>query len=233
MTARPQDYRFESEQAFANSFIRNAPPTLWTAESKVSGFLRCVAESTCSDGRADWVWASSDACWKSLSIRGAEGLLQNPACSRILSTLSRINNAEESFLLNSAGISKSTFRRLTDQLSNIGLIAIRSDQRYTLGEKWNLPKVEIVAFEFKLYDWKRAFYQATRYRTFAHRVFVVMPTYSIKRAEKAIDSFRSQNVGLISHDESGSKRIVHSLRRSPNSSSAYLQAMGMLSQSSS
>lgn len=97
-----------------------------------------------------------------------------------------------------------------------------------LDAKWRIPKVEIVAFEFKLYDWKRAFYQATRYRTFAHRVYVVMPSYVVGRAEQAHESFRTQNIGLISYDESGATRLLPSLKRNPKSPSSFLQAIGML-----
>ncbi len=115
-----------------------------------------------------------------------------------------------------------------NQLSEVGVIAIKEDGGYVLNENWRLPKIEIVAFEFKLGDWKRAFYQATRYRSFAHRVFVVMPAETVSRVRNAHEAFRRQNIGLISHDESGATRLLPSLKRNPKSPSSFLQAIGML-----
>jgi DNA-binding transcriptional ArsR family regulator len=222
----PDKYR--SEQEFANSFIRNCPASVWTRVPAADKHVKFAVESTCSDGRADWVWASSDSCWEALPIRDASDLLQNPTCSRILSNLKRIEATCESVLLERIGISKATLRRFMNQLSDVGLVAIKNDRSYVLDTKWKLPKVEIVAFEFKLSDWKRAFYQATRYRTFAHRVYVVMPSYHVGRTTPLHDSFRTQNIGLISYDESEAIKILPSLKRNPKSASSFLQAIGML-----
>ncbi|HBJ35658.1 MAG TPA: hypothetical protein DDZ51_13120 [Planctomycetaceae bacterium] len=228
MASTENKAKYRSEQQFANSFIRDCPPSVWTRNSATERHLRFAMESTCSDGRADWVWASSDSCWEALAIRDAADLLQNPTCSRILTNLKRIESTCETTLLDRTGVSRSTLRRFISQLSDFGLIAIKKDGKYVLDSRWHIPKVEIVAFEFKLNDWRRAFYQATRYRTFAHRVFVVMPSYVVQRIGPAHDSFRTQNIGLISYDESGAKRLLPSLKRKPKSPSSFLQAIGML-----
>ena len=78
------------------------------------------------------------------------------------------------------------------------LITEQDNATFYLSEKLNIPDVEICAFEFKLKDWRRAFFQATRYRNFAHRVYVVLPTSIVHRAEKMHEAFRVQNIGLLS-----------------------------------
>jgi hypothetical protein len=111
----------------------------------------------------------------------------------------------------------------------MGLVHDQGDGRYVLGPQFSLPQIEICSFEFKLENWKRAFQQAKRYRTFSHRVFVVMPTRTVQRVNGALEHFRRFNVGLIAHDPGGSsKRILPSVKREPTSGTCFIRALGML-----
>jgi len=103
--------------------------------------------------------------------------------------------------------------------------------RFVVGRNYTLPDIEICAFEFKLENWKRALYQATRYRSFSHRVFVVMPAATAVRAQEAASLFAALNVGLISHDADGeSRRILPSRKRRPAAHHRFLGAVGLLLQ---
>ncbi|NQT40614.1 MAG: hypothetical protein HQ581_24185 [Planctomycetes bacterium] len=98
-----------------------------------------------------------------------------------------------------------------------------------LGPQFDFPRIEICSFEFKLENWKRAFYQAKRYRAFSHRVFVVMPPAAARRVNGSAEHFRRFNVGLITHDANGdSKRILPSRKRKPISRAGLIRAVGML-----
>jgi len=219
---------FKSEQQLVESFIRDAEPGLWTGTAGERN-IRTAFESTCSTGRADWVWASFAGRWPSTRCEQTAELLQNPTCSRILSFLKPASPRSERFLEERSGVSRRTFRKSLVELTAVGLVAAFDDGLFVLGENLHVPDIEIVAFEFKLEDWQRAFYQATRYRSFSHRVYVVMPASTVHRADGHLEAFRRQNIGLLSHGpEEGSARIVASKKRQPRSRPSFFKALGML-----
>jgi len=59
------------------------------------------------------------------------------------------------------------------------------------------------AFEAKLSNWKRALFQAFRYKAFVNKSFVVMDHDLVKPALSQTDRFCRANIGLISIDLSG------------------------------
>jgi hypothetical protein len=128
-----------------------------------------------------------------------------------------------------SGVAIATFRHWLVELIKAGLVSDLGDGRYVLGPQFALPQIEICSFEFKLDNWKRAFYQAKRYRTFSHRVFVVMPAGMVRRVNGTLEHFRKFNVGLIAHDADGrSERILPSVKREPISRTGFIRALGML-----
>jgi hypothetical protein len=66
---------------------------------------------------------------------------------------------------------------------------------------------EIVAFEAKLRDWKKALWQASRYRTYAHYSWVVLDDCFAKPAVEKVIEFRRLNIGLASIDGDMSLRV--------------------------
>jgi len=186
-------------------------------------------ESTCSDGRADWVWGGSR---RALAGEGSSALspfLQQPTLSRILALLKPVASRRAEFLQGLVGVDGATFRKAVNQLLAADLMEELAPKSYVLGSAFQVPALEISAFEFKLGDWKRAFYQAKRYRCFAHRVYVVMPIETAHRVEAWQDTFRRFNVGLIAHSPEGSSEVILPARRTePSSRARYLRAIGML-----
>jgi hypothetical protein len=115
------------------------------------------------------------------------------------------------------------------ELVESGLVSDLGKGRYVLGPRFGLPQIEICSFEFKLKNWRRAFYQAKRYRTFSHRVFVVMPCSTVGRVNGALEHFRRFNIGLISHGAKGvSEQLLPSRKREPLSRAGFIRALGML-----
>jgi hypothetical protein len=111
----------------------------------------------------------------------------------------------------------------------LGFLTEVSSRRYVLGPSYSEPEIEICSFEFKLHDWKRAFYPAKRYRTFSHRVYVVMPPAAAKRVNGSLAAFRTFNVGFITHGADGSsQKLLSCKKRRPNSRSGFIRALGML-----
>lgn len=58
----------------------------------------------------------------------------------------------------------------------------------------------LVAFEAKLDNWKRAFYQAYRSTAYANKSYIIVPAYVASRALRDRDEFELRGVGLCSFD---------------------------------
>lgn len=219
---------FRWEEDLRESFLQHATPALWCKARKVERVLS-VKESTCSDGRADWVWANISNSPLRLLDGPASELLEQPTCSRILAALRSESPMPVDTLKRYSGVTNGTFRRHLDSLIELHLIRSGPADEYRLGPAFKLPKVEICSFEFKLENWRRAFQQARRYRSFSHRVYVVMPERAAERANLYAEAFEAFNIGLIAHSLDGaSKRLILSRKVPPSSPTHFLQAMGQL-----
>lgn len=80
--------------------------------------------------------------------------------ARILSLLRKSVGYSEGYLEESLGLSKSTIKKHVRDLLNAGVIERVPGQLLKLNKSFNVPKVEIWAFELKLNNWKRASQQA-------------------------------------------------------------------------
>lgn len=219
---------FKSEAKLVQSFLDHAPASLWSRAADEQG-ARWTAESRCSDGRADMVWATANE-WPNDISTEAVLLLRQPTCSRILALLKNDKVRSEAFLSNRAGVAETTFRRWMAELLEHELVYETQSGRFVLADDriiW--PSLEICAFEFKLEDWKRALYQAKRYRTFSHRVYVVLPAERWSRVENNLEMFSNFNIGLILHyDDGESERVLYSRKENPKSKANFIRAIGML-----
>lgn len=217
---------FRWEEDLRSSFLQSAAARLWTSAAE-GGQTTSLCESNCSFGRADWVWAT----YLDISLESAAvaELLQQKACSRILSALNPRAPRTLEFIQARSGVAPGSFRRWLLRLCESDLVSEVANGRFTLGSLFPSLNLEICSFEFKLYNWRRALYQAKRYRTFSHRVFVVMPSHSIRPAVKSLDAFRRSNIGLIEHSPAGeSRRLVSPRKTVPASRSGFIRATGML-----
>lgn len=215
---------FKTEEQLRRSFVLNAQPSLWTRWTPSA--VRTAEESKCSDGRADWVWSRYDIA--PATISNIE-LLQHPTCSRILASLKFQSPRQLEFLASKCGVARATFKRYLQQLIDADLVHEVKSNRFILNSVLNVSPAEICAFEFKLYNWRRALYQAKRYRAFAHRVYVVTPPDVAVRMHASIEVFRRFNIGILSHSADGtSQRLLSSDKRRPLSPTSFIQANGML-----
>lgn len=220
--------QFRWEEQLRRSFQEHAVPSLWCA-AREPRHVCSVIESTCSDGRADWVWATIPGGWGPGVPGSAAALLEQPTCSRILAALKFDSPLRSEILHEKSGVARTTFLRYLDRLLDVELVAERGKGVFSLGAAFRIPKIEICSFEFKLENWRRAFQQARRYRSFSNRVYVVMPSRSANRALEHKEMLRRRNVGLICHDVDGvSKRLIPSLKREPSCPSDFIQAVGLL-----
>jgi hypothetical protein len=219
---------FRWERQLQASFQTNADRSLWCRLPRVSLELT-FRESTCSNGRADLVWAGIAAHWPRRRHKEVSLLLRQPTCSRILAELKPRAARTEAFLARRAGVTQPTFRHWMRRLLASALARKTGRARYILGSSFPGTEVEFCAFEFKLNDWKRAFCQALRYRTFSHRVFVVMPVNMLDNLTRHVDRFKRFNVGLIAHcDDGTSETLMRPKKRLPTSRPNFIRALGQL-----
>lgn len=61
-------------------------------------------------------------------------------------------------------------------------------------------RVRLTAIEGKVSDWRKGLHQAFRYRYFAHRSLLVLPTQTAKTAAQFLPTFRRLRVGLWGFD---------------------------------
>lgn len=221
-------FRWESE--LSESFQECARPSLWSRRK--GGTWTLVRESACSEGRADLVWGRFEESPSLGELRRHAGLLQNLTSSRILAVLYRDVGLPAEDLLRRIGVSRPVLQKWLRALVEAGLIEKNAGDFYSPNASRKMPKVEICSFELKLKNWQRALYQATRYRSFSQRVFVVMPPCPAGLAYKNKHLFERANVGLVSHDTSGQSQIlVRPKARRPYATYRTIMAIGMLSAS--
>jgi hypothetical protein len=223
---RETESSFRWEADLSRSFQANLRPALWSRLDRGRAYS-VVLESSCSEGRADLVWASFGE--RDLNgFRPIAQLMQNSTCSRILALLKRDVVRTEDYLLPRIGVDVKTFRGSMQQMVKEGLATAAGDRRFMLGPEFRLPEVEICSFEFKLANWRRALYQATRYRSFSHRVYVVLPPKSVPNVTE-LDSFRRLKIGLMAHSTDGESRIVIPAPKAvPTARHRLIRAVGML-----
>ena len=68
-------------------------------------------------------------------------------------------------------------------------------------------EIQVVAFELKLTDWRRAMVQAFRYRSFSPLSYVVMPEASLESAIRHVSEFEKYGIGLLSFGPAGLRTI--------------------------
>lgn len=221
-------FRWEAE--LSESFHENVEPALWSRQ-RVGTWVSAM-ESTCSEGRADIVWGrfGPNDCPKQLIPYAT--ILKNATASRILAcTLRYRSGLTEADLQKCLGVTLPVIKKRLRELRASELVVETKDHRFKAGLVRSLPSVEICSFELKLKNWQRALYQATRYRSFSHRVFVVMPHEATCAALANRDAFKKSNVGLIAHTTCGESRmLIRPAKRQPHAAYRTIMALGMLSE---
>lgn len=176
-------------------------------------------------GRVDRMMVSLPSGVRPAKARS--NLLEQESCCRIIVALKAKQPKSVDRLALEIGRSRETVRDWLAQMEREGLVRAVSAAGYVLGPKSDLPDCEIWCFEGKLRDWKRALYQATRYRAFANRSFVVMPEQFIRSAEAQVDRFRLSRIGLLALDDSAELRIITMPRsKQPRSPVMFAMAKG-------
>ena len=218
---------FATEEALRCSFETHFIPSLITKITYSQ--TRSARESVCSDGHADLVWAGFHATTAKRDVfHNSCAALQDSAASVIVRHLNSLQVATTERIASETWLSVGYVARHLNHLAEADAV-VRCDAGWKLNQRFSIPRCEIVAFEFKLFAWKRAIVQASRYRAFANRVYVVMPLSSVHRAVAHLEFFQAANVGLIGHSsEGGFQFFLRPRKHRPDSQSSHLRAIAWL-----
>jgi hypothetical protein len=93
--------------------------------------------------------------------------------------------------------SKSKIKSSLLKLINEGFVVMENGL-YKTNRPYQSIITQTVAIEAKLFSWKRALKQASRYKWFSEHSFVFLPKENIGPAEKNIEMFKKFEVGLAS-----------------------------------
>lgn len=222
-----KQHHFENEEMFTEEFVRTIANTI----PKRNGFNRRVMmrEIDCDRGRADIVYAFVDDKDNELQYhaeRLSKALLQI-AKAKIISRLGKKKYCEIEYLIESTGYTRRTIQKHLNELIKLHVVKKNKVGCYKLEQSFKLPNAEVWAFELKLTNWKRALYQALRYRGFSHNVAVVMPKGRVEVAKRNLSIFKRMNVGLAEISDAGELLFIKMPRKSkPTSESHYLYSLG-------
>lgn len=145
------------------------------------------------------------------------------SASAILSVIKNKSPRTEKYIISKTGLSLSTVRGCLNYLVRIEILsAVDNKKKYILSQTFLLPNIEIWAFELKLHDWKRAVFQALRYKAFANYVIVVFPVERKRILNENIELFNQLNIGVIVFDAStGKYEVIVKAKKSTATSKVY------------
>lgn len=150
--------------------------------------------------------------------------------SLIISLLKPKSPRTLEYIISKAGLSHSTVKKAIKELIIRGIVCETEKGSFILSEKWELPKVELWAFELKLKDWKRALFQCLQYKAFANRVMMIMPEDKENIISKNIEVFKYHQIGimLFNAENLNYKILVKPSKFNPASKSHNIYAVGRI-----
>ena len=180
-------------------------------------------------GRVDLVDAHIQALPSAVNLDVLAASLTSPAKARLLALLRYGAPRSRAYLARGTGFSSRSLGDHIRQLERAGLVEVHRSSAIALSCPLPWSMVDIVAYEGKLSNWRRALHQAIGYRSFSRSVWIVMPESAAYRAKKLASIFHINGIGLIAIGGDGSAHIeITSRRRRPASRRLYLMAVGAI-----
>lgn len=162
----------------------------------IPSFDLVYREVICQQGVADFVGLTNS---NSELFNHLEELSHLESSSQILSLLKPKAGRTKNYLKLKTGLSDITLNRVLKDLYEKKYIT-KSNNVYTLSDKFNFSRINIWAFELKLSNWKRASFQALQYKAFANYTVVVFPYEKETILREHRNSFKELNIGILLFD---------------------------------
>jgi hypothetical protein len=139
--------------------------------------------------------------------------------TRVLSALAGKKRSTLDNISRVSGLSQPTVRKQLAILSRFGLLKVRDLGRVSITHEIRPPFKEILAFEVKMKDWRSGIYQARNYKSFAHKVAVVLPLGRAVLLKSRMLDFRRMRVGLVGVAPNGELKWLRKPHRQKPTSS--------------
>lgn len=113
---------------------------------------------------------------------------------------------------------RSSKKAISDSLTKLvnRKYVLQIENQFQVDEEYKLFYKNNFAIEAKLRNWKRALYQAYRYKWFADFSFVVLDAYYAEQAIENLDLFQRYNIGLATINTEGEfNRVFNPYRQKP------------------
>ena len=106
------------------------------------------------------------------------------------------NGVEFSYIAEKSSLSRSYLKQtILRDLERYGYVKCINDKYYVKVNGWLPIANEMIAIEAKMTDWRRGVLQANRYKAFANRVYLAIPSGKSHLVD--IPYLRNHNIGLI------------------------------------
>ena len=217
----------DSEAALLRSLEKRLRES-WNSHEARSRLL--ISELANVQGRADLVEAHIRTLPFAVCPEDLARSLCSPSKAQILANLRYCQTRSRGFLAGVTGLSERSLEGHIRQLERVGLVEVYKSLAVSLSCRLPWTMVDIVAYEVKLSNWRRALHQAIGYRSFSRSVWIVMPASTVRHALKVEGVFRAQGIGLKALEGDGSTRIVirGKKHRRPTSRRLYFMAVGVI-----
>ena len=178
-------------------------------------------------GRPDLVDAKIVALPGSVNLDSLAACLRSPTKARLLALLKYGAPRRREYLRRLTALSESSLSGHVRNLEESGLVIIQDHGAVSLAcpLPWNM--VNLVSYEIKISNWRRALHQAIGYRSFAHSSWVVMPKPGAARAEAIESVFLTNGIGLISIGDFGVQKVEIKAKNRQTTASRRLYLMGV------
>ena len=187
-----------------------------------------VSELDGIQGRPDLVDIHFRALPDAISLDALAKSLRSPAQARLLALLRYRAPRRREYLEKSSGFTKQAFRGHLKELEKNGLVEFHGNSNISLTCPLPWDMGDITSYEGKLSNWRRAFHQALGYRSFSHRVWVIMPSVGAHQANKLKSLFQDNGIGLMAYQGDEKTRVIVRARKlRPASRMLYLMAVGI------
>ena len=120
--------------------------------------------------------------------------------SIILAFMKKKQFRTPNYIIQNTGLSQNIIIRDLNFLCRLGICEKNNVGNYRFVEDFEMPIAHIHSFELKMSNWKRALFQAIRYKTFSEYTSIVMPFEKEQILLQNIDSFKERNIGVLLFD---------------------------------
>ncbi|MBI5325522.1 MAG: hypothetical protein HZB41_09690 [Ignavibacteriae bacterium] len=122
-------------------------------------------------------------------------------------------------LITKYNLKKDKLYILIQFLKELECIVGLADDKFIIKKSYLPCLKDIFSIEAKLFDWKKGFYQALRYKHYSHKSFLAISEKYSHRVDKEL--LKVNNIGLISVSHTGIEILINPKKNNPINKTAF------------